>query len=64
MDIEKALRLDGKDLRITCDDRWLVYAGMQEYDVYEKKKHSRGSKLLFSSDDFHMALYKLINGEK
>ena len=62
--IEKALRDDTKDVRITNVYRWLVWSsGQNVYIVYEKKPYSRNVTHVIQTDSFEIALDFLLEDE-
>jgi len=62
--IEKALKDDTKDVRITNIYRWLVWsAGQSTYFVFEKRPYARHTTTLYRTDDFDEALDALLKDE-
>lgn len=60
INIYDALKSD-KDIRITCEDRWLVHSGIY-YVIYQHTYRSKKVVILLSTEVLEKALEVLIGG--
>ncbi len=60
MDIVKALMDPDLDIRVTNQDKWLVYGDNNDWHVYSCKPYARNTKTVWSGPDLGTAVEKLI----
>lgn len=57
----KALRNQDKDVRLTCNYRWLVWSEVYEsWVVYERNPYKKSSKQIIATLDLNLAVEKLM----
>ena len=52
-----------KDMRVSCDDRWLVW-NISEWVVYQRKYHAKKTQIIYHSKNQRRAIKALVEGEQ